>query len=29
MVEEMKSRNDVDFATLTVAAQEMRDLIVD
>ena len=28
MVEEMKLRNDVDFATLTVAAQEMRDLIV-
>lgn len=27
MVEEMKLRNDVDFATLTVAAQEMRDLI--
>ena len=27
MVEEMSARNDVDFATLTVAAQEMRDLI--
>ncbi len=27
MIEEMKLRNDVDFATLTVAAQEMRDLI--
>ena len=27
MIEEMKLRNDIDFATLTVAAQELRDLV--
>ena len=29
MIEEMKLRNEIDFATLTVAAQELRDLIGD
>jgi NAD-specific glutamate dehydrogenase len=27
MLEEMKLRNEIDFATLTVAAQELRDLM--
>jgi NAD-specific glutamate dehydrogenase len=27
MIEEMKLRADIDFATLTVAAQELRDLL--
>jgi len=27
MIEEMKLRDEIDFATLTVAAQELRDLI--
>ncbi len=29
MIEEMKLRSEIDFATLTVAAQELRDLIAD
>jgi NAD-specific glutamate dehydrogenase len=29
MIEEMKLRSEIDFATLTVAAQELRNLITD
>lgn len=29
MIDEMKLRDEIDFATLTVAAQEFRDLISD
>jgi NAD-specific glutamate dehydrogenase len=29
MIDEMKLRDEIDFATLTVAAQELRDLISD